>query len=81
MGNIKLGPSFLPNADIARNVCYPRTHQSQNGQEETFGAASLLAHSCVQKQNGPQLRGPSLDRYVRSVRLAPRESETGETET
>jgi hypothetical protein len=24
VGKIKLGPSFIPNADVARNVCYPR---------------------------------------------------------
>jgi hypothetical protein len=28
---VELGPSFIPNADVARNVCYPRTHQSQIG--------------------------------------------------
>jgi hypothetical protein len=30
---VELGPSFIPNADVARNVCYRGTHQSQIDQE------------------------------------------------
>jgi hypothetical protein len=32
---VELGPSLIPNADIARNVCYPRTHQSQIGHKQS----------------------------------------------
>jgi hypothetical protein len=40
---VELGPSFIPNADIARNVCYPRTHQSQNGQVQTVTVVAQIA--------------------------------------
>jgi hypothetical protein len=33
-------PPFILNADIARNVCYPRTHQSQIGQMRTSTSSS-----------------------------------------
>ena len=35
-------PSFIPNADIARNVCYLRTHQSQIGQHRSVSVASQV---------------------------------------
>ena len=39
----ELGPSFIPSADIARNVCYPRTHQSQIGHEPPVGVTGQFA--------------------------------------
>jgi len=38
--SVELGPSFIPNADVDRNVRYPRTHQSQFGHEETVSNAA-----------------------------------------
>jgi hypothetical protein len=29
-------PTFIPNADVRRNVCLPQTHQSQIGQEQPY---------------------------------------------
>jgi hypothetical protein len=36
---VELGPTFVPSADIARNVCCPRTHRSQIGQYLPVGIA------------------------------------------
>jgi len=33
------GPSFIPLADVRRNVCCPQTHQSQIGQERMVGSS------------------------------------------
>src|SRR5438477_136981 len=33
---LAFGPSFIPNADVPRNICCPRTHQSQNGHLRPF---------------------------------------------
>jgi hypothetical protein len=42
---VELGPSFIPNADIARNVCYPRTDQSQIGQLRPVAVTAQFAHN------------------------------------
>jgi len=33
---VDYGPTFIPNADVRRNVCLPQTHQSQIGQEQSY---------------------------------------------
>lgn len=42
---IDYGPSFIPNADVRRNVCCPQEHQSQIGQEQPVGFAAEFAKS------------------------------------
>ena len=42
---IDLGRSFIPNADIARNVRYPRMHRSQIGQLRPYSEVADSSHS------------------------------------
>jgi len=40
---VELGPSLIPNADVARNVFYPRTDKSQIGQFRPFAVATEIS--------------------------------------
>ena len=66
---VDYGPSFIPNADVRRNVCCPQTHQSQIGQEATVTVAAQFARkqsvSVATKIDWKRTFGPVLFRWER----------------
>ena len=64
---VELGPSFIPNADIARKVCYLRTHQSQNGQKRISTQPRMV--ESVSKRDDPPILARSFPCELRQGTL------------